>query len=295
MTLLQHLEELRGRLILSVVFLLVGALLGFLLAKPAVGFLVRPFSNIVVEREEKLLRVRVDPETGVLRVLDPVGPSLFEEVSPYRLGFYLPGTPEDSEPDLIWGQNLQRPIFLNPLDPITLYFKAAMIVGLMLALPFILHQLWLFICPGLTRKERTILMAMLGLACLLFPAGALFAYFMFSFVLNFLVNFQVMNMEAQLEVFRFINLELRLMLGFGTVFEMPLLVMLLTFLGIIHPRQLRQYRPHVIVGIAIVSMAFTPPDPFSMLLMMCPLIILYEISIWASIPLARRRATKEEA
>jgi sec-independent protein translocase protein TatC len=159
----------------------------------------------------------------------------------------------------------------------------------------VLWQVWLFVAPGLMEVEKRTALILLGCGSVLFPIGATFAYFMFGMMLNFLMNFQVMNMEPQLEIFRFVNLELRLLIAFGVVFELPLVVMFLTLLGILKPSMLRKYRPHVIVGLGFVSMIFTPPDPISMLLMLGPLVILFEISIWASIPFARRREREEEA
>lgn len=295
MTLMEHLEELRMRLIWALAFLLLGCVGGFFLAKPAVYWLVEPFSDIKIKRKEELLKLQLDLDSGNITLGKGLTTETLQSVSPYRIGFYLPSTPLDEPPDFVWGQNMQKPIFLNPLDPITLYFKAAVIVGVILALPFVLFQVWLFVGPGLHSHERKILLSLLGFACILFPTGVLFARFIFTMVLDFLLNFQVMNMEPQLEIFRFVNLELRMMLGFGVVFELPLAIMLLTFLGIVNPRQLRQYRSHVIVAIAFLSMIFTPPDPISMLLMMLPLIMLYEVSIWASVPLARKRNLNHDA
>lgn len=305
MTLVEHLEELRTRLILSVAFLLLGMVVGFILAKPVTHWLIKPFGSIQIERKEKLLRLRFG-KNGTLGLADPSEteqlkstnseskPKFLEDLSSLRIAFYLPATPIESKPDFTYGSNLQKPIFLNPLDPVTLYFKAATIVGVVVALPLILHQLWLFIVPGLKRNERKTLLTLLGLGMVLFPAGAVFAYFMFGMVLNFLLNFQIANMEPQLEVFKFVNLELRIMIGMGVVFELPLVVMFLTFLGILHPTQLRKYRPHVIVGLAIVSMAATPgTDPVSMIVMLVPLVILYELAILLSVPLAKRQAVEE--
>ncbi|MFP4580663.1 MAG: twin-arginine translocase subunit TatC [Candidatus Sumerlaeia bacterium] len=291
MGILEHLEELRTRLILSICFLVGGCVVGFFLAKPVVNILVRPFSNIKIERNEKVMRIQIEGDRSLRLVDEPTSGSL-QDASPYRLYFYLPGSEPDGEPDFVWGQTLKKPIFLNPLDPITLFFKAALIVGLIISLPLVLWQVWIFVAPGLLEGEKRTAQIMLGCGAVLFPIGATFAYFMFGVILNFLMNFQIMSLEPQLEIFRFVNLELRLMIAFGVVFELPLVVMFLTFLGILNPPMLRKYRAHVIVGLGVVAMLFTPPDPISMLLMMGPLIILYEISIWASVPLARKHAQK---
>lgn len=311
MTLIEHLEELRGRLIISALFVIVGVGLGIFLAKPVAHWLIRPFERIEIKRDEKMLRFRVGKDGGLVcmnmvpsdgvssRTLPGGGASsktLFSDVSSQRMAFYLPDTPEKNPPDFIWGNTVQKPIFLNPLDPVTIWFKTAGILGLVIALPFLLWQTWCFVAPGLTKRERKTLIPLLALGSILFPCGALFAYYMFSTILNFLVNFQFMNMEAQLEVTRFFAFELHIMIAFGLVFEFPLVILFLVFLGILHPAQLRKYRPHAIVGMAFAAMVLTPgPDVFSMLLMLAPLIILYEMSIWLSIPLAKKRAAKEAA
>lgn len=311
MTLIEHLEELRVRLILSVLFVIGGIALGTFLAKPVAHWLIRPFGKIEIKRDEKMLRLRVRGD-GVLVCMNMVpsdgvsshtllgdgasSKTIFSDVSSQRMAFYLPDTPAENPPDFIWGNTLQKPIFLNPLDPVTIWFRTAAILGIVIALPFLLWQLWCFVAPGLTKKERKTVIPLLALGSILFPCGALFAYYMFGMVLNFLVNFQFMNMEPQLEVMRYFGLELRIMIGFGLVFEFPLVIMFLVFLGILQPAQLRKYRPHAIVGIAIASMVLSPgPDVSLMLLMLVPLIILYEMSIWLSIPLARKRAAEEAA
>jgi sec-independent protein translocase protein TatC len=311
MTLIEHLEELRVRLIVSVLCVFGGIVLGTFLAKPVAHWLIRPFEKIEIKRDEKLLRFRVGKDGGLLcmNMVSSDGVSshtllgdgassktIFSDVSSQRMAFYLPDTPAENPPDFIWGNTLQKPIFLNPLDPVTIWFRTAAILGIVIALPFLLWQLWCFVAPGLTKKERKTVIPLLALGSILFPCGALFAYYMFGMVLNFLVNFQFMNMEPQLEVMRYFGLELRIMIGFGLVFEFPLVIMFLVFLGILHPTQLRKYRPHAIVGIAIASMVLSPgPDVSLMLLMLAPLIILYEMSIWLSIPLARKRAAEEAA
>ncbi len=290
---MQHLAELRKRLILTCIYLILGCVVGFSVSKPVVALLIRPIKEIQIDRPERVLKVRISSD-GVLKLIGDVDQENLEQASPYRLHYYLPDTAEENPPDFIFGNNLQKPVFFNPIDPIMLYFKAALIVGMMLAMPFILHQLWLFVSPGMLENEKKFIVPILSLGSILFPTGAAFAYFMLRIILDFLMNFQSQSLEPQLEVFRFVNFELKLMVGFGVVFELPLVIMLLTALGVVHPKQLRQWRPYSLVGIATLSMFLTPPDPFSMLIMMMPLILLYEISIWLSMPIARNREENQQ-
>lgn len=305
MTLMQHLEELRERLFRVVLFLFVGVAIGFFFAKPVVSFLVRPLHNVEIKGEDKVLKVRVNPASGEMRLLETTPTSQTALSSrtipaappqPFWLGplngiaFYLPGTAPEAAPDFTVGRQVRKPIFLGPLDPVFLWIKASAIVGIILALPFILWQIWLFVTPGLTRVERKTVLGLLSLAGVLFPLGVTFAYFLFSLVLNFLLNFQVLDMEPQLEITRFIDLEMKMMLGFGMVFEFPVAIVMLTMMGLVTPEQLRKHRKIAILTITVTAMLITPPDPFSMLLVMLPLFILYEISIWASVPLAKKKA-----
>lgn len=290
MTLIEHLEELRVRIFYALGFLVLGSIVGFFLASPAIHILARPFSHIQLRTEEKILRVNVQPD-GSWKFADPVTADTFRDASSTRMNFYLPQhAANDPAPDYVWGNSLQKPVFFHPLDPFWLYFNTSLIVGIILAIPFILHQLWLFVSPGLKPSERRTVIPLLLLAGFLFPAGAALAYYMLSTVLDFLVNFQIMSLTPQLEISGLINFEIKVMAAFGLVFELPVVVMFLVFLGVVTPAQLRKYRPYAIVAITVISMIATPtPDPFSMLIMMVPLIILYEISIWLSVPLAKRR------
>ena len=104
------------------------------------------------------------------------------------------------------------------------------------------------------------------------------------------MNFQIINLDPQLEIWRFVKFETQILVSIGIVFELPVIVMFLTLIGVLSPALMRKYRPYAMVGIALFSMGITPgTDPISMLIVMIPLIILYEISIWLSVPLARKR------
>ncbi|HBF33607.1 TPA: twin-arginine translocase subunit TatC [Candidatus Sumerlaeota bacterium] len=297
MTLIEHLEELRTRLFFMALFVTVGVMVGFFFAEPAVRFLVHPLQNVKLKGDDVIVKLRVEPETGILRLISDQagsnkkanGTTSSTLLSANCIGFYLPGTPATQPPDFTVGKQAHRLIFLGPLDLVFLYVKASTVVGILLVLPFILWQVWLFVAPGLTRLERKTAGWLIALAGFLFPLGVAFSYFLFSFILGYILNFQLMGAEPQLEITRFIDLELKMMLGFGSVFEFPVAIVLLTMMGLIEPAQLRSYRKVAYVAITVVAMLITPPDPFSMLLVMLPLIILYEVSIWASVPLAKKK------
>jgi sec-independent protein translocase protein TatC len=290
MSFMEHLEELRIRLIVCAVYLFLGCLVGFALARPTITLLLRPFKSVEMSAKERVLKVRIDAD-GVWRFDGPLDRESLKNDPPRGFAFYLPAHAKgDESPDFVWSGTASSPVFFSPLDPVWLYFTASTIIGFILAFPLMLHQLWLFVAPGLLPREKRAMIPILLLAMVMFPVGAGFAYFMFGRILDFLLNFRVVDMIPQIEVFQFVGLEIRMMVAFGTIFELPLIVMFLTLLGVLHPKQLRRWRPYAIVVMSIAAAAFTPPDVASMLIMLIPLIILYEVSIWVSLPLARKRA-----
>jgi sec-independent protein translocase protein TatC len=293
MTLIEHLEELRTRLFYVAFFLVIGVAVGFFFAEPAVNFLVRPLHQVKFKGEDNIIKLRVEPETGTLKWVADLtsGTQLSSSTlrSAQGIGFYLPGTPDTQPPNFVVGKQPHRLIFLGPLDLVFLYIKASTIVGILLVLPLLLWQVWLFVAPGLTRLEHKTAACLIGLAGFLFPLGVVFSYLLFSFILGYLLNLQLLDADPQLEISRFIDLELKMMLGFGCVFEFPVAIVLLTMMGLVNPEKLRKYRKYAYLAITVAAMLITPPDPFSMLLVMLPLFILYEVSIWASVPLAKKR------
>ncbi len=310
MGILDHLDELRDRIIYSAIFLVLGCVIAIFISRPVIGILFRPFERVEYRREEKVLPVRIqedgalkivstDPE-GKIPVIDLANRESFAETSPHRLHIYLPDTPynpeepEETPPDLIFGNTSKKPVFFSPADPILLWLKTTVFLGLLIAFPLILYQVWLFVNPGMKDHEKKTVIPILLLGAVLFPCGATFAYFAFGMILDFLLNVQILNMEPMLNAWNFLNIELKLMIGFGIAFEMPIAIMFLTLLGIVDPPRLRKWRPYSILAIAFLSMMLTPPDPLSMVIMMFPLFFLYEVSILLAVPIARKRLRKEE-
>jgi sec-independent protein translocase protein TatC len=168
--------------------------------------------------------------------------------------------------------------------------------GMILSAPFITYFAACFIFPGLTRRERSVVVRSLGWAVGLFAAGVLMAYFV-TLPLALRVMFhitEVMNIGLEfVELSNYVSFVLRLLLVFGCAFELPVVVFVLGVLGIVTSAQLRAKRRHVIVGLMVVSMLLTPSDPYTMILMACPLIALYEICIWV-IRAREKRVAREE-
>lgn len=172
---------------------------------------------------------------------------------------------------------------LNPMEPLIVTFKIAGYGGLFLAMPYVLYQLCAFIFPGLHPKERKAAQYLIAGCTVLAFAGVCVAYFgVFPFVLPYLAQFVPEDVNVQLRMNETISMIVLGLLGFGIAFQFPMVVLILVYMGVLSPDTLRQYRKIVIVGLAIVSAMLTPPDPVSMTLMLVPLYLLYEGSIWVS-------------
>jgi len=179
-------------------------------------------------------------------------------------------------------------------DPFFTHLKAAFFAAVFFTFPVTLSQIWLFVAPGLYKREKLLLIPFLALSYPLFIGGGLFGYLVvFPYAFEFLINFD-QNLVPSLRVGDYLSFTIRLLFVFGLVFELPLISLLLTRMGMVNHKQLSKFRRYAIVIIFISAAVLTPPDIVTQALLAAPLIVLYEISIivsWA----AKRRKEKERA
>jgi len=177
-----------------------------------------------------------------------------------------------------------RPVFLRPTEGVLTYFRVALLAGVALALPAITYQIARFVLPGLRPNEKRFLMLLLPGAVVSFVAGAAFAYFvMLPPSLRFLLSFGSEIAEATWAIGEYITFVTNLMFWTGVIFEAPLLAFFLAKLGIITSEMLSSNRKYALLVSAIVAAVITPtPDPFNMMLVMAPLIVLFEVSVWVT-------------
>ncbi len=156
--------------------------------------------------------------------------------------------------------------------------------GFILAFPFILWQMWLFISPALYDKEKKHAQLFIAISSLLFFLGVLFGYFIICpLSINFLAGYQVsQQIENNIDIDSYISLVRSTTLSCGLVFELPIIMFFLSKLGLVNPTFLRKYRKHSLVIILIVAAVVTPPDIVSQIIVTIPLMILYEFSILIS-------------
>jgi sec-independent protein translocase protein TatC len=231
--LLDHLIELRKRIIWSVLALFIGFVICFIFADPIYNFLTEPLARA------------------------------------------LQGQPNRH---LIYTQ-LYEKFFTNA--------KVGLFAGLCLAFPVIASQVWMFVAPGLYRHERRAFLPFLIASPALFITGAAFVYYvMLPFAIKFFLGFETtgtkntLGIELMAKVSDYFDFVTTLIFAFGLTFQLPVALVLLGRVGIVNSGMLRRSRRYAIVGITAMAAIFTPPDIFSMISLMLPLVFLYEVSIW---------------
>ncbi len=232
MSIYEHLEELRRRLIWAAVALFTAVVVSFSFADDALEILTRPVGNLVMMRPSE--------------------------------GFFV-------------------------------HVRLSLWMGLILSSPMILYQLVAFVTPGLTRLERRILYVFLPAGLLFFAAGAAFGFFVIvPFVYRFFLGFTSESLRPFISVDSYVSFVTGLVIPFGMIFELPLVVVVLTFLGIITPRFLIRNRKYALLIVVVIAAFLTPPDVISQIMMAVPLMGLFELSILLSRIVYRRRGQAEE-
>jgi sec-independent protein translocase protein TatC len=181
--------------------------------------------------------------------------------------------------------NKQRqPITLGVAEPFTATTTIALYAALLISLPVVLYQLYAFILPAFAPGERRLALPIMAMVPLLFVAGVAFGYFVvLPRALNFLQNFNDDNFDILIKASDYYKFAVMFVAGIGALFEMPIIVLGITRLGILTPRQLQKNWGYVLLGLAIVAAVVTPtPDPVTMSLALIPLFLLFELSILVS-------------
>ena len=176
-------------------------------------------------------------------------------------------------------------VFLAPAEAFWMNLKIAFVAGLIVALPVIFLQIWRFISPGLLQKEKKYVIPFILLATILFLTGALFCFLIvLPFAMGFLLTYKVGDfLMPMLSVGQYVDFCLKFILAFGVVFELPVVIIFLTKMGIVTPKMLARNRKFAILFAFIAGAILTPtPDAFNQTLMAVPIILLYEIGIWIS-------------
>jgi sec-independent protein translocase protein TatC len=238
MTFLEHLDELRKRILHSLIAIVATFVIGWIFREEVFGFLSMPIEAVV----EKL-------------------------------------------------------VVIKPTEAFTIYLKVSFVAAVFLAAPFVLLQVWLFIAPGLYRREKSYALPFLLASTTLFVLGGLFAYYVvLPPALSFLLLEFGSKFEHMISAVEFFDFEMLIIIGMGVIFQMPVLVAFLSIFGLITPRFLWRNFRYAILIITIIAAVVSPTtDPFNLFLWSGPMVILYSLSIGISWVFKRRRESAESS
>jgi sec-independent protein translocase protein TatC len=270
MSFLEHLEELRWHIIRSVIAIVVMMIVAFI------------FKNILFDKI----------------VLAPKNPDFVSNRMFCEFGHYLAGVFNLKNPDIMCiNTNPPNLISIKMSGQITTHIVVALVAGLIAAFPIVIREFWLFFKPALHSNEAKHARGAILASSLLFFVGVLFGYFLLApLSIHFLNTYQISpDVVNQINVRSFIGTITSICLATGVVFELPIVAYFLTKIGIITPTFMRKYRKHAIVIIFILAAIITPPDVFSQALVAIPLLILYEISIFISAGVIKRKEKEHDA
>ena len=173
-----------------------------------------------------------------------------------------------------------EPVTFSPGEPFITTLMVAVYGALLIALPIILYQLYSFVLPALTARERRVIVPLLLMVPLLFIAGVVFSYFVVApAALDFLLNFNADEFNIQIRARDYYSFLALGLISVGVLFQIPVVVLAITRLGLVTPKQLARNRRYAILVIAVLAMLLPGTDPVTMLIAMVPLIALYELSI----------------
>jgi sec-independent protein translocase protein TatC len=257
MSFLEHLEELRWHIIRSLIAIVVMMIVAFI------------FKNILFDKI----------------VLAPKDPTFVSNRMFCEFGHYIARIFNFKNSDIMC-INTKPPnlISIKMSGQITTHIIVALVAGLILAFPVVIREFWMFFKPALHSNEAKHARGAVLASSLLFFVGVLFGYFLLApLSIHFLNTYRISaDVVNQINVRSFIGTITSICLATGVVFELPIVAFFLTKIGVITPAFMRKYRKHAIVVIFIVAAIITPPDVFSQTLVAVPLLILYEVSIFIS-------------
>lgn len=177
------------------------------------------------------------------------------------------------------------------VTPFFVPVKVAMLTGFLVALPYILYQLWAFVAPGLYTHEKRLVLPLVVSSTVLFIAGMAFAYFLvMPVVFGFITSIAPEGVAVMTDISKYLDFVMTLFIAFGITFEVPIAVIVLVRFGVVSVEKLKEARPYVIVGAFVIAAIVTPPDVISQIMLAVPLCLLYEAGIFLARFVVRRTA-----
>ena len=226
-----------------------------------------PFLSHLVELRDRLLRMMLGTAV-VFLLLMPFANTIYTFVAQPLLKNMPAGT---------------TMIATQVASPFLAPFKLTLVAAVFLAMPYILHQFWGFVAPGLYQHERRLVVPLIVSSVLLFYLGAAFAYFIvFPMIFAFFTATAPEGVAVMTDINNYLDFVLTLFFAFGVAFEVPIATILLVWMGVVEADKLRSMRPYVIVGAFVIGMILTPPDVFSQTFLAVPMWLLFEAGVYLS-------------
>jgi len=266
---IEHLVELRKRLVVIVIAIIVGMGVAWNFSNDLLHFIEKPLTGKTYLTEIK--------KSVYLKVKE-LAPAMYTR---YKLEQEI-NTPQK-----------QRPLnYSAPLEPFFMQCKISMLAGFVLVLPVVFYQVWLFIAPGLTRRERRMVVPFVTAATITFCFGAMFfLVIIWPVIINFSLSYEAEGLQSWFNISAYVNFCLRLILIFGLIFEMPVLSLVLSRFGIVSYSFLAPKRKYALLASSIVA-AFHA-DLITMFVIMIPMYLMYEISIWVALIFGKKKVINE--
>ena len=178
----------------------------------------------------------------------------------------------------------------------TMHITSSVLIGLIISFPYVFWEIWRFIAPGLHNNERSNSRGAVFFVSLLFMIGVLFGYYIIApLSVNFLSHYQVdPSILNEFELTNYVSTISMIVLSSAILFQLPMVIYVLTKAGLVTPEVMKKYRRHAIIAILVLGALLTPPDPISQILIAIPLFALYQISIFISAAVLRKQRLKEQ-
>lgn len=242
----------------------------------------QPFVSHLIELRDRLIKafIAVGVVAGVLAVWP--GPGALYDILAAPLVAHLPA-----------GATL---IATSVISPFMVPIKILLMAAFLIALPIVLWQVWAFVAPGLYSHEKKLVLPLVVSSTFLFFAGVAFCYFfVFGQVFAFIQSFAPKSITAAPDIEAYLSFVLTMFIAFGCAFEVPIAVVVLARMGVVSVEKLKEFRGYFIVLAFIIAAIITPPDVVSQLALAIPMILLYEVGIWAAQLFIRHTKAPEES
>lgn len=229
----------------------------------------QPFVQHLVELRDRLLKAVIAMAIAAAALALYPGPGALYDLLAAPLVAHLPK-----------GTTL---IATSVISPFMVPLKILLMAAFLLALPVVLYQVWAFVAPGLYTHEKKLVMPLVISSTVLFFIGVAFCYFfVFGQVFAFIQSFAPKSITAAPDIEAYLSFVLTMFLAFGLAFEVPIVVIVLARMGVVSVEKLKEFRGYFVVLAFIIAAIVTPPDVVSQLALAIPMVMLYEVGLWAA-------------